>query len=143
MTNPTSIARPYAKAAFEAAKEANQLAMWSSSLKQLSLIAQDADMQSILENPQYTKMQLTDLIISCLHPISGNGSQTDFFTVDNFIRILSEKKRLSLLPIIFELFEQDCAIESGHLFLVVTSAFEIDATQQKNTKEKLEKQFNL
>ena len=41
VSEKTSIARPYAKAAFEAAKTANQLPMWSLAFKKLSYAAQD------------------------------------------------------------------------------------------------------
>src|SRR3990167_6176832 len=143
MINLAPIARPYAKAAFETAKKANQSSTWSLMLKQLSCIVQDADMKLVLDNPQLTKTQLSDFIISCLHKITGNGSENGFSLIENFIRILAEKKRLKLLPVISKLFEQDCATESGHLFLVVTSPYEMDAMMRKNTQEKLEKQFNL
>lgn len=142
MINTTSIARPYAKAAFEAATQSNELPMWLAALKQLSLIVQDTSVKSIIKNPNYTKTQLADFLISCLHKIAGNGSENGFLSIDNFIRLLSEKKRLSLVPAIAILFEQDNASKLGYLFLDVTSAFEMNADQKENTKEKLQKQFN-
>ena len=62
--NMTSVARPYAKAAFEVAKKSNQLAMWSLALKQLSLAAQNSEAKNALKDPRYTKQQLSDLFIS-------------------------------------------------------------------------------
>ncbi len=142
MTTIHSASRPYAKAAFEAAKTANQLSMWSNALKQLSLVVQDSQIKSILKNPTYTKKQLSDLLDSFLHAVSGNGSSNGFVPIENFIQLLAEKKRLAMLPEISSLFEDACAKESGCLALTVTSSFEMDALQKNNVTEKLSKQFN-
>ncbi len=142
MTNLPTIARPYAKAAFSAAKSANQLPVWSQALKQLSVIVCDQQMQSILKNPHYTKNQLCDLLSSLLHKTSGNGSSNGFESIENFIKILAEKKRLTLFPDISQLFEEDLAKESGYLSLIVTSAFDMDDSQKRHTQEKLSKQLH-
>lgn len=133
MTTPTTIARPYAKAAFEAAVSEKQLPAWSQELKNLSLAASDARTQSVLKNPNYTKKQLADLLIS-LAPISSS--------IQNFIFVLAEKNRLSLLPAISMLFEEMYAKQLGHLALTVTSAFAMNDEQKAGVKQKLSKQFN-
>lgn len=142
MTNTLSISRPYATAAFSAAKDAQQLPLWSAALKQLSAVAQDKKMQVLLKNPCYTKKQLSDLLIEILHATSGNGSAASHAAIENFIHLLAEKKRLLLLPDISHLFEADIAKESGYLSLIVTSAYEMNDAQKKETQQKLEKQFN-
>lgn len=132
MTNAQSTARPYATAAFEAAKSANQLSMWSLALKQLSLAVQDKKMKSVLKNPKVTQSQLVELL----------NFFNDFKSIENFLKLLAEKKRINLLPAISELFENDVAKESGYISLIVTSAFAMSDEQKNNTKEKLSKQLN-
>ncbi|OGT42598.1 MAG: ATP synthase F1 subunit delta [Gammaproteobacteria bacterium RIFCSPHIGHO2_12_FULL_40_19] len=141
MTNTLTIARPYAKAAFSAAKSANQLPLWSSALKQLSMAVNDSQMKSALLNPAFTEKLLGELLISFLHKASGNGSENGFAPIENFIHTLAEKKRLALFPALSELFEESLAKEAGYLSLVVTSAFSMDENQKIQTKEKLSKQL--
>lgn len=130
--NIKSIARPYANAAFSAATKANQLPLWSLALKKLSLAVCDSKMQSALKNPTYMPKQLSELL----------NAFTDLLPIQNFIQLLAEKKRLTLLPSISELFEADCAKAAGYLSLTVTSAWTMDDAQRNNTRDKLSKQLN-
>lgn len=141
MTNILTIARPYAKAAFVAAKSANQLPLWSLRLKQLSMAVNNAQMKAALKNPACTEKLLSNVLISFLHKASGNTSANNITPLENFIHLLAEKKRLVLLPAISEIFEENLAKESGYLSLVVTSAFPMDENQKNQTKEKLSKQL--
>lgn len=134
MTNPQSIARPYAKAAFEAAKTANQLPMWSLAFKKLSYAAQDLKVKSALKNPNYAKSQLITLFKAVVGETINNE-------IDNFLKILSENKRFNLLPDISKLFETDCEKESGYLSLIATSAFALDENKKQDVKKKLSEQF--
>ena len=133
MTNITTTARPYAKAAFESAKSTNQLSMWSLALKKLTLVVQDAEVSALLKNPHYTKKRMEEFFIELL---SGEKS------IHNFIRLLADKKRLPLLPTISVLFESYSAQESGYLTLAVISAFAMSEAQKNNTTEKLSKRLN-
>lgn len=140
--NLTSIARPYAKAAFEAAKSANQIPLWSLALKQLAFIADNANVKSILKNPHYTKAKLSELFIEILHKSLGNGSANNFLSLDNFIYLLAEKKRLPLLPDIAHLFEEKSAEESGLIALTITTAYAMNDEQKNQLTEHLIKQLH-
>jgi F-type H+-transporting ATPase subunit delta len=135
-------ARPYAKAAFSAAKSANQLPLWSHALKQLALAVSDKKMYSTLKNPTISPSELSKLFISFLHDVSNNPSEKELLPIENFIKLTADKKRLALLPSISDLFETDVAREAGYISLTVTSAFPMDDTQKKNTIEKLSEQLN-
>ena len=137
----STIARPYAAAAFLSAQSDNQLLLWSQTLKQLSSVVLDKQVISMLKNPLYSKAQLADFFIGIVKENCGNGPNQIIETISNFIRLLAEKKRLALLSSISNLFEESLAIASGYLFLVVTCGFEMNGEQQKHTKEKLEKKL--
>lgn len=141
MTTSTT-ARPYAVAAFEAADASNQLTLWSQALKQLAAAVSDPQLKSLIKNPLCTKTQLSEILIGILHAVSGNGSSEEQESIANFIRVLAEKKRLVLLPSISALFEEALAKKSGYLSLVVTSAFDMDDNQKKQTQERLAKKLN-
>lgn len=140
--NLTSIARPYAKAAFEAAKSANQILLWSLALKQLAFTADHTDVKSILKNPNDTKEKLSELFIDVLHKSLGNGSANNFLPLDNFIHLLAEKKRLNLLPDIAHLFEEKSAAESGLIALTITTAYTMNDEQRNQLIERLIKQLH-
>ena len=86
MTNIKSIARPYAKAAFEAAKAAHQLPLWSFALKQLSIASQDKKMQAVLQDPRYMPQHISELFLSVLHAVLNNGVATSHNEMENLIR---------------------------------------------------------
>jgi len=132
MTSNVTLSRPYAKAAFSIAKSENKLPLWTEALKKLSLAVGDKKMASVFKNPNVSKKQLCELL-------SVFASQQ---SIVNFIRLLADKKRLNLLPTIFEVFEEDCAKESGYIALVVSSAFSMDDQQRENVTETLSKQLN-
>lgn len=142
MTNIKSIARPYAKAAFAAAKSAHQLPLWSVALKQLSVAAQDKKMQAALKDPRYTQKQLSELFLSVLHAVLNHDVVTSHNEMENLIRVLSENKRLDLFPEISRLFEAEMATETGSVSLTVTSAFAMNDAQKTETRNSLSKQLN-
>ncbi|MCX7121918.1 MAG: F0F1 ATP synthase subunit delta [Gammaproteobacteria bacterium] len=132
MTSNVTLSRPYAKAAFSIAKSENQLVLWSEVLKNLTIAVSDKNMAAAIKNPSITKERLCEL----LSVFTAKQSMA------NFVRLLADKKRLNLLPTIFELFEEDTAKESGYISLLVTSAFPMDDLQRDNVTEKLSKQLN-
>lgn len=137
----STIARPYATAAFASAQSDGQLLVWSQALKQLSATVLDTQIKLILKNPLYSKEQLANLLIGIVRAACGNGPNHVVNALTNFIRLLAEKKRLTLLPDISNLFEEMQAKTSGYLSLAVTSAYEMNEIQQKHTEEKLEKKL--
>ena len=96
-------------------------------------------MQLLLKNPNVCKKKLGDLLLGALQAVDKNTGSKE---INNFVKLLVEKKRLNLLPMISELFEASCAKESGCLSLKVTSAFEMSDDQQQAVTEKLSKRFN-
>ncbi|OGT46036.1 MAG: ATP synthase F1 subunit delta [Gammaproteobacteria bacterium RIFCSPHIGHO2_12_FULL_38_11] len=132
MTSNVTLSRPYAKAAFSIAKSENKLLLWMDALKKLSLAVNDKKMASVLKNPNISKKQLCELL-SVFAPQQS---------IVNFIQLLVDKKRLNLLPAIFEVFEADCANESGYISLLVSSAFPMDVQQREKITEILSKKLN-
>ncbi len=63
MSEQMSLARPYAKAIFELARDAGEYKQWSDQLELLALIAQDSSMVELISNPEVAAQQLADLII--------------------------------------------------------------------------------
>ncbi len=130
MAELTTLARPYAKAAFEYAIEAKQLAEWSELLGFAALVVGDESMQQLLTSPHLTKEeQSTAMLKVCEDKIDAKGI--------NFIKLLAQNKRLLALPEIEVLFnflrsEFEKTIEAQ-----VTSATALSEKQITQLKEKL------
>ncbi len=130
MAELITLARPYAKAAFEVARSAKDLDSWSSSLALAAVLTQQSSVAKLLESPTLTAEQkatvLTDL---CGDEINAK--------VKSFIAVLAENKRLDLLVSIQELFENLKAQQEKFSDVKVISAFELDDNVEKALAEKL------
>lgn len=99
MSDLTTLARPYAKAAFAFAKEQHVIAKWGEMLQFVSQIVQDPAVASLLANPRLTKEKRVDLLLQIASDqLSG--------TFVNFIRILNDHGRLHVLPGIATAYQQ-------------------------------------
>lgn len=133
MSGSLTLARPYARAAFELAQSRNALAVWS---KQLGLAAQlsaDPSLLLLLTNP---KIALSDRV-ALLMPSEGPAEQS----YADFLALLADNQRLSLLPQIAELYEQFRAEAERTLTVHVRSAAPIDMPQQQQLVGVLAKRF--
>ncbi|MBF7728887.1 F0F1 ATP synthase subunit delta [Pseudomonas sp. N040] len=128
MAELTTLARPYAKAAFEYAQSQNQLTAWSAMLGLAVAVAGDATLQQILKAPRLTGEEKANTFVDVC------GDKLDA-KVQNFIHVLAENDRLLLLPEIAELFELFKAEQEKSVDVEVTSAFALNNEQ----KDKLAK----
>ncbi len=123
MAEKTTIARPYAQAAFELAKSQGKLKAWSELLALAAAVAADPQMQNLVGDPRWGKQQLTKLFLELL------GGPLDPIA-RNFIQLLVANRRLGLLPEIAALFESERAIAEGTLEAQVISAYPLNESQQ-------------
>ena len=119
----TTIARPYAEAAFKRAAETGKLGQWSDALGLLAAVVQDPAMAGLIANPKLGKAQLVDLVFDIV------GDKLDD-EAKNLVRLLVEYGRLAIAPAVAELFEERKSAQEGTLDVQVTSAFAIDGNQE-------------
>jgi F-type H+-transporting ATPase subunit delta len=131
MAEPSTIARPYAEAAFKLAEEGDALAKWSDMLAALAMVARDERVQRAASNPNLSDEQVAGLFIAILAGrLSGEG--------ENFVRVLAHNKRLELLPLIHEHYEALKNEREGVLEAEVQSAFELTQAQVADLVQRLE-----
>ncbi len=124
MATINTLARPYAKAAFEFASSANALDAWSGMLALAAAAVEDDDFAQRMRNPGLTdERKADDLLMVC------EGHIDDGF--GNYVRTLSDHDRLPLIPVIAELYEQHKAEHDRRIAVEVESAFELSDDQQK------------
>jgi F-type H+-transporting ATPase subunit delta len=134
MAEPTTIARPYAEAAFELARAANALPAWSSMLRYVSAVVAEPAMARSLDNPKFTPGDKESLILSVC------GEKLDAMA-RRFVRVLVEADRVAVLPQIAALFDELKNDAEGVATARIDSAFPLTDAQLAELKEALEKRF--
>ncbi|HXC09785.1 MAG TPA: F0F1 ATP synthase subunit delta [Steroidobacteraceae bacterium] len=130
MAERATIARPYAKAAFEYASDAKAFAEWSRGLEVAAEIVADPRVSVLSTSPSLTAADLAGLITDVGGAIFNGGMQ-------NFVRVLAENHRLLLLPEIAAQYEELRAAVENTVDVEVTSAVALDAAQSENLKRAL------
>ena len=98
MAEKTTIARPYAKAAFESARAHKNFDRWSDTLAVAASVVRDERVAKLLTNPRVKPADLINLIAEAA------GGAIDQH-IRNFLVTLAENRRLGLLPEIAAMFE--------------------------------------
>lgn len=132
----TTIARPYATAAFEYALQKNALLAWDEMLSSAALVAKDKAVVALLSNPTVTKQKMADFFCDILSSILDTEKS-------NFIRLLAENNRLSVLPDIANLFATYRAEQEKKLTVQVTSAIALDEAYKQKLAATLTSRLHL
>ena len=140
MAELSTLARPYAKAAFQFAVDASDLQGWASCLATSAAVTQHAAVVKLLRSPSSTPIQQAATIIDlCGDDLNATGQ--------NFITILSENRRLTLLPQISHQFEVMKANREKAVDVDVAAAQPLDAQQQQMLSDalsnKLQRKVNM
>lgn len=131
----TTLARPYAKAAFGLAQDGKDLAGWQSMLMLASQIAAHEQVAVVLESPLVSTTQAVDLIAT-----TGAGQFDERFKA--YLGVLGANRRLSLLPEIASLFGRLKQEAEKQLQVRVVSATPLSEDQARRMSEALARRFN-
>lgn len=130
----TTVARPYAQAAFEEARERGTLGVWSEALALGAQVVSDPRVERLLGNPHVRPDELAQLVIDIAGPRLDEIGR-------NFVRMLAENRRLELLPEISALFDQLKDEAEGTIDVTIVSAVEVPADQRTRLTAALERRF--
>jgi len=120
-----NIARPYALAAFEYAKEKKELADWKKFLKAAAEIAVLPEVIKLLADSKLSSVKIFDLFYDVLQSFANPARK-------NFLQLLANNKRLLILPQIAELFNTSAdALEKRSKVRVVTATQVEESFRQK------------
>jgi F-type H+-transporting ATPase subunit delta len=123
MSDKTTIARPYARAAFAAAQARGALGAWSEALHTAATVVADSRVASLLGNPLVTSEQLADLVL-------GIGADNLGAAWEELMLTLAQNRRLGILPEIATLFDTLKDESEGVVDVTVTAATELDDKQR-------------
>ena len=134
MADKTTIARPYAKAAFEEAKAGKRLGAWSDSLRRAAAVVEDSRVQNLLGNPAVTNGELAKLVTDLAGPELDEQGR-------NFVQTLAENRRLAYLPEISTLFDELKDDAEGVIDVTVTSAAPLENGQREALSAALQRRL--
>jgi F-type H+-transporting ATPase subunit delta len=128
-----TIARPYARAAFEHAHAAGQLAPWGEMLARAGAAVEDGRVASLIGNPHVQRAELVSLVAD----VAGAGDEQ----ARNFIRLLADNGRLAALPQVAEQYAALRAEVENTVDVTVSSALPLTAEQSDKLVQALSRRL--
>ena len=135
MAELITLARPYARAAFDFARDAGDLRGWSEQLRLTAAVARTDTVAGVLKHPAWSAERQAGL----LREVCGDRLNT---AVENFIKLLASNRRLPLLPEIASLFEQFKTNLEKRVEVTVLSAFEMDDSTRETLAQAVTGKLN-
>lgn len=134
MAEAATIARPYAKAAFMAARDSKSLADWGRATAVAAALAAEPKVAAMFADP---KLRIDDLV----GVFAGLGGDAVDGQWRNFVRLLAENKRLDVLPQIAAQYDALRLEHENELDVHVTTAAVLDETQRAKLAASLKTRF--
>jgi F-type H+-transporting ATPase subunit delta len=135
MSSLTTLARPYAKAAFELAQGQDNLATWDGLLNLAACVTADETVSGLLQSPEVDRAIVVDLIKSA----AGGDVDQQF---GNYLSVLAGNDRLTLLPEISGMYGQLRQEAEKRLQVQVVSAIALDDDQSDRMSAALASRFD-
>jgi F-type H+-transporting ATPase subunit delta len=133
MSELTTVARPYAKAAFDFAVEAKSIDSWLAQLTFAAEVAKDETIVGYLSGGVSVEQAQTLFLNVCGEQVDSQGQ--------NFLKVMAENERLLVLPQVLEQFVALKAEFEQEVTVDVTSAVKLKVAQTKTLSAALEKRL--
>ena len=131
MSQRLTLARPYARAAYQASRENGNTSAWSEALAFAARVAADPQVDNLLGDPRLTRADAVKLLLP------DNAGEA----VHGFLALLAQNGRTKLLPEIAGLFEQYRA-EAEHIVRArITSAAPMSEAELDSLTAALKRRF--
>lgn len=134
MADLSTLARPYAKAAFELARDSKRLKEWGEALNALATAVKSPQLAGLIGHPALLKADLGDVLGQSLVAMLGEEGKS-------LVKLLVENNRLTVAPQIAEQFEALRAEAESRVDVEITSAVAIDPAQQQKLSDAVAKRL--
>lgn len=136
MAENRTLARPYANALFEVARDGGDLDGWSKALASAAAVAQNEDAQSFFASPKVSDAERVSLVVELAQggPLASGHGQ-------NLLRLLAENDRFEVLPEIAARFEELKAKFENSVEVSLISATPVDPAIAAKIKAALQKRL--
>ena len=135
MSSLTTLARPYAKAAFDLANGDSNLAGWDAMLSAAAMVTSDENMAGWLQSPHSTANKAVELIVEAI------GGEVDA-RFQSYLGVLADNGRLSLCAEISRMFEELRLQAEKRLRVRVVSAVALQESEAERMQTALAKRFD-
>lgn len=125
-----TLARPYARAAFEYANANGSLNDWSEQLSTAASITRFESVSQLLGSPEKTSAEKAKLLVDVAGDELGEAQQ-------RFMHVLADNQRLALLPEIVTQFEHLKAQHDQRVDITIVTPFELEQAQVDKLKQAL------
>lgn len=134
MAELTTVARPYAEAAFRASVEAKSVAGFGETLRLFGAATANGEASMLLRNPKVSAKEKAELLFS----VAGENVPD---VLKNLANTLIENQRATLLPFISEHFERLQREHDGVVKALITSAFALSDADKASLVDGLAKKY--
>lgn len=134
MAELTTIARPYAQAAFALGQEGNSLPVWGEALHLAEAVVADPKVAAALDNPKLTAGDKESLVLSICGERLGAEQR-------GFLRVLIEADRIAMLPYIRSQFLALKDAAEGVAKARIDSAYPLSDTEVAELTRALERRY--
>jgi F-type H+-transporting ATPase subunit delta len=135
MSNSATLARPYAKAAFELAQAQGNLSAWDESLNIAAAVSADEQVANWLQSPSADRSK----VIAIIRDAAGGELDQQF---ENYLGVLAANDRLSLLIEISAMYARLRQEAEKRLAVQVVSAVALDEDQAQRMSKALAARFD-
>ena len=137
MAEFATVARPYAKALYGLARQYDQTKVWGDDLGLMAKIVSEPKVVKVLSRPELNAVQRGEILLKLL----SSDKMLDK-RLHNFVFVLSENNRLSLLPTIFEQYREYMLSEERTQQAVVYSAYPLKDSEYAELVSLLENRLD-
>ena len=134
MAELSTLARPYAKAVFEMARDGNAFAAWSRQLAALAEVVAQPQVAAVLGHPALTRAALAGLVTSVA------GSELDAQGAA-LVRLLADNGKLATVAELRQQFEQLRAECESRAAVAITTAVPVADAQQQALSQAVAKRL--
>ncbi|EPF13058.1 MULTISPECIES: F0F1 ATP synthase subunit delta [Cedecea] len=134
MSEFVTVARPYAKAAFDFAVEHQSVDRWQNMLAFAAEVTKNEQMEELLSGALAPETLADSFIAICGEQLDANGQ--------NLIRVMADNGRLKALPDVLEQFAHLRALSEAIAEVQVTSAASLSDEQLANITAAMEKRLS-
>lgn len=140
MADFSTVARPYAKAVFDLAREANALGAWSDGLAAAGAVIADDEARRFLGRPEKRAAERAEFLAAVLADVQQAGIFAGS-EGKNLLRLLAANDRLEALPEIAVQFDELKSLAENKVKVTLVSAAEVDEQQAAKVAAALEKKL--
>ncbi len=131
MASPDSLARPYARALFDLARDEDTVNRWCDTLDGLAALVAVPAMAAAVRDPTLPRSAALDILMETVGEVLDRDGR-------NLLRLLAARRRLALLPAIAAAFEALRAEDEQRGIVQVASARPLTADQEERLRLTLE-----